>query len=139
MSAPISKAAAAALVAFLSMLGAALAGTSTMEMMGLCKPLVDAVPLPNGKVEVITTFESGICWGAFITLQGLSADRLHQNGINERLNQNESVLGACPPAESTLIQMVRIFDAYARQHPEVQHQRFELTALASLRAVYPCK
>jgi hypothetical protein len=137
MSARFSRAAAAFVM--LSVPSGARADISTMEMMEWCKPVVNATPLPDGKARVESTFESGICWGAFIALQSLSADHLYKNGINERLNQNESMLGVCPPTDSTMIQMVRIFDAYARQHPEIQHERFEFTALAALRQVYPCQ
>ena len=71
-----------------------------------------------------------------LALESLSFDYVNQGDF-------KSILGICPPmtgsSTQTVVQMVRIFDNYARQHPEIQHQKFELTALAALKPVYPCK
>ena len=69
------------------------------------------------------TFESGTCYGAFVALHALAYNKL---------------LGVCAPNGVGVVQIVRLFDAYARQHPEIQHQSFELTALAALRLAFPC-
>ena len=114
----------------------AYADITTMQMMSLCEPVVNAVPLPDGNTRSVHTYESGLCWGAFLALESLSFDYVNQG-------DSESILGICPPmtgsSAQTIVQMVRIFDNYARQHPEIQHQKFELTALAALKPVYPCK
>ena len=113
---------AAALAVALSMPGEAHSATPTNEMMEWCKPLVDA---PNSSERVMNlTFESGTCYGAFIALHALAYNKL---------------LGVCAPSDIGVVPMVRLFDAYVQQHPETQHQRFELTALAALRLAFPCK
>ncbi len=135
-----SRAATAALVALLSMPSTGRAdGPSTMEMMGMCKPVVDATLTPDDRTKLPVTLDIGTCYGAFMALNNLS----FVIPDNERFNKNESILGICPPSDASFnhgaLQMVRIFDVYARKHPEIQHQRFELTALAALREAFPCK
>jgi hypothetical protein len=119
------KACAAALAVVLCMPSAAHADISTMQMMEWCKPVVNATPLPDGNTRSVHTYESGTCSGAFLVLHALSHKAM--------------LVGVCPPDGVGIVQMVRIFDAYARQHPEIQHQSFELTALAAFKPVYPCK
>jgi hypothetical protein len=113
---------AAALAIALSMPGAAHANLSTMEMMERCKPVANAVIYDDRAVRMATTFESGTCFGAFMSLGAIG-----------------SYFSACLPAEFNVVQMARIFDVYARQHPEIQHQEFELTAMSALRSAFPCK
>jgi hypothetical protein len=131
----ISEASAIALAAFLSLPAGARADISTMQMMEWCKPVVDATPLPDGNTRSVHTYESGLCWGAFIAMEALSGDY--------DVNTNASLIHVCHPMDGstaqTVVQMVRIFDSYARQHPETQHQKFELTALSALWSVFPCK
>lgn len=118
------RAGAAALAVVLSMPGEARSATPTNEMMEWCKPLADAQILPNSSARVMNfTFESGTCYGAFVALHALAYNKL---------------LGVCAPNGVGVVQIVRLFDAYARQHPEIQHQSFELTALAALRLAFPC-
>lgn len=138
MSARASRACAAALAVALSMPGGAHADISTMEMMEKCKPLADAVPLPNSNAWISsTTFESGTCYGAFVALHELSYDKVYFVGDASR--RDTMLSGACPPDGIGVVQMVRIFDAHARQHPEIQHQGFSRTAREALRLAFPCK
>jgi len=75
-------------------------------------------------------FPAAIAELCFLALESLSFDYVNQG-------DSESILGICPPmtgsSTQTVVKMVRIFDNYARQHPEIQHQKFELTALAALK------
>ena len=136
-SGQVSKICAAAIAAFLSGPGAAHAYISTMQMMEWCKPVVHATPLPDGNTQSVHTHESGLCWGAFLALDALSS-------LHEMNDPKTSIIGICPPkvmdstAQAT-VQMVRIFDAYARQHPEIQHDSFVVIALPALHSVFPCK
>ena len=106
-SARVSRAAAAALAVYLSMPISAHADITTMQMMSLCEPVVNAVPLPDGNTRSVHTYESGFCWGAFFALESLSFDYVNQG-------DSESILGFCPPMTGSstqiVIQMVRIFD-----------------------------
>ena len=128
---------AAALAVLLSVPGAARA-FSTMEMMEKCKALANAQILPESKAWIAdTSFESGTCYGAFVALHELSYDKVYFVGDAGR--RDTMLSGVCPPDGIGVVQMVRIFDAHARQHPENQHIGFEWTALAALRQVWPCK
>jgi hypothetical protein len=129
------RAAIIALALLLTEAPAAHAYVSTMQMMEWCKPVVDATPLPDGNVRSVHTYESGLCWGAFMSLDGLSLDY--------DVNTKASLIYVCRHASDStaqaVVQMVRVFDTYARQHPEIQHEKFEVTALAALSAAFPCK
>lgn len=56
----------------------AYADITTMQMMSLCEPVVNAVPLPDGNTRSVHTYESGLCWGAFLALESLSFDYVNQ-------------------------------------------------------------
>ena len=131
----------AALAAFLSMPISAHADTAsrqinvtTMQMISWCEPVENADLHGNSMTVRDSTHESEMCWGVFAALEALSFD------YND---QGESILGICPPATTSIsrpvVQMVRIFDSYARRHPETLHQNYELTALTALRSAFPCK
>jgi hypothetical protein len=133
----VFKICAAAIAAFLSMPGEAQAYISTMQMLEWCEPVVRATPSPDGSTMSVHTYESGLCWGAFMALEGLSGDY--------DSTTKAPFIKVCHPnpmdgsTAQSVVQMVRIFDAYARQHPEIQHQKFEATALTALWKVFPCK
>ncbi len=116
---------------------------TTAEMMSYCQPLVNAYT-DGGTARVAVPdnqrFEYGVCWGAFRSFQTLSALMLtDKTGRNERVNQKEPVLGVCAPPGSSLTQFVRIFDTFARQHPELQHEGYEYIAITALRSAFPCR
>jgi uncharacterized phosphosugar-binding protein len=50
-----------------------------------------------------------------------------------------SVLGACAPPESTLVQIIRVFVDYARKNPARLHLRAANIATAALRQAFPCR
>jgi Rap1a immunity proteins len=133
----ISKASAIALAVVLAMPGAAKADISTVQMMSWCKPLIEAQILPDGKFRIAdNSFESGVCYGAFETLYNLSTNEVFVGNPLHR----ETMLGpVCPPDGVGRIQMVRIFDAFARKRPEFQHFDFAWIAREALRQAFPCK
>jgi hypothetical protein len=117
------KACAVALVAVLAMPGDVEANGfyTTMEMMGYCKPLVDHEP---PAYDESNAFQTGVCFGMLAMLS------LETRGLTHIF---------CEPEGVTVPQMARIFDAYAHQHPEIQHELFLKTALDALKQAFPCK
>jgi hypothetical protein len=69
------------------------------------------------------------CWGYIRAFQDLSA-------IGD--DASSTIIHACPPAESTGIQLVRVFVAYAHRHTQDLHQSAGLMTLYALRAAFPC-
>jgi hypothetical protein len=135
----VFKICAAAIAAFLSMPGAGHA-ISPKQMIEWCKPVVEAVPLPDGNVQFAHTYESGFCWGTFKLLQDLG--HLAVGAADGSLNyQKASFIGPCFPDGTTqeIVRMVRVFDAYVRNHPERQQGGVLWIAQWALTPVFPCK
>jgi hypothetical protein len=71
-----------------------------------------------------------ICVGYMNALQQLS---------NALLLNGEHMLGICPPPESRLTQLIRVFTTYARAHPEELHLSAAQIAMGSLQKTFPCQ
>jgi len=99
------------------------------EMASACKSVASAEVSGEG-VKVPSTFEAGVCWGAFLSLQ----DVIVVGDVRGR-----ALLGVCAPAKSTRTQLVAVFLRYTETHPEKLHRPFVETALASLRQAFPCR
>jgi hypothetical protein len=77
-----------------------------------------------------SNFETGFCWGAFASLQQISGF-FPENG-------KQSLLGCCPPPDSTRLQYIKIFAKYVDEHPEFGEEDFAAVAIQALQAAYPC-
>ena len=111
---------------------------TTAEMMSNCQPLANALDKGNERMVIgasENTFDSGICWGAFRSFQALGALAFKDETGARR---KKPVLEFCAPPNSNLTQFVRIFDQYARQHPESQHENYHIIALRALQSAFPC-
>jgi hypothetical protein len=109
------------------------AEVSTMTMMSLCGPALEAEVQPDGATRMIHTYESGLCFGAFLSVQSMSFV-MDGNGA--------PAFHACLPTQPIahgVVQMVRVFDAYARKHPEKQNESYITKTLNSLIEAFPCK
>ena len=117
------------------LLGAAGAGAapySTGEMISECKAVLATAKATGDpdSVELENTFSTGACWGAFLSIQQF---------VTLKAEGAESpVFHACVPEETTLVQLIQVFDAYARRHPERDGEPFTVAALAALREAFPC-
>ncbi len=76
------------------------------------------------------THDTGVCWGAFGTIQGL---------IVWTDGDGTPILGVCAPANSKRTQLIAIFVLYAKNHPEKYSEGFTRVAIPALREAFPCK
>jgi hypothetical protein len=98
------------------------------EVLPSCEALIQQLrTLPNGNVFVAN--DGFPCWYYFTAMQDLS--RASDEGKSR-------ILGVCAPPEGQLTQFIRVFIAYANQHPEQTHLPAAFVALAALRAAFPC-
>ena len=104
---------------------------SALQLRALCRDVADATPDAEGMVRFHINYETGLCWGAFASLQYLAATILSPN---ERV----PILGFCAPAASTRLQFVRIFVRYVDEHPQQAQLNFTDAALLALTAAFPC-
>ncbi len=91
---------------------------------------VESVKLIGDGLQLESTYETGTCWGAFLTFQRL----ISKADANGRM-----LLGVCAPSNSTRTQLVSIFVHYAENHPEQLHKPFVDVALTSLAQAFPCR
>jgi hypothetical protein len=82
-------------------------------------------------IALDNTFSAGNCWGAFSSLQQVIVIR--------DVGAKHPILQICAPEETTLVQLIRLFDSYARRHPERMQEPFIEVALAALGSAYPCR
>lgn len=108
--------------------------TTAAQMLSNCRSISNSKVLSNRQLVFPRSlgFDDGTCWGAFATLQRLSARSLRQQ-------RTKTMTNACPPPESSLLQIVRVFVRYADLHPEAQHKRWEEVALDALWKAFPCE
>lgn len=104
-------------------------GETSLEVESYCRPLSNLALNADGTFSIPQTFESAFCWGEFAAIQGF-ATMAWANGTR--------VTGFCAPAESTRLELIRIFEHYAREHPERGHMRFEDVALSAMLQAFPC-
>ncbi|MGO9544134.1 MAG: Rap1a/Tai family immunity protein [Rhodomicrobium sp.] len=106
---------------------------SAEEMLSECQALLStakATADPDA-IELDNTFSTGNCWGAFLSIQQLATVK--------SAGAKSPAFRVCVPEDTTLIQVIQIFDAYCRQHPERQAEPFTIVAFSALREAYRCK
>lgn len=80
--------------------------------------------------EQTSSSDMGFCFGAFTTIM----DALHI--IDDR---GRFELGVCIPKTVDRARLIKMFLAYADQHPEHLDERFGFVAVAALRESFPCR
>ena len=120
---------------YLQLLSAAAGETrySTKEMLSDCESIVSAVKATGDpdQIELENTFSTEHCWGAFSSLQQVIALR--------DVGAKYPLLQICASQETTLVQLIKQFDSYARRHPEKMQEPFIKVAVAALGSAYPCR
>lgn len=97
--------------------------------LSMCGPLTNAKTTPDGKVNVVDSFETGQCAGALDAISVLASMR----------DRGKPVLGICPPSQHTLVQWAAIFTDYTIRHPKRYTEPFAIVAVAALQEAYSCR
>lgn len=110
-------------------LGCGCRAETTEEMVSSCKA-VAAAQVTNQHVSLPHDFDSGVCWGAFATIQT----------VMTLLDPTTSrhLLPGCVPAGSTRTQLIQVFLVYAQSHPEEYQKDYFVVALTSMYKAFPC-
>jgi len=101
---------------------------STAEMLSSCKSVAEAEIRDQGAIFP-QDYRSGMCWGAFNTLQSL---------IVKTNTDGRPMVGICAPAETRRTQLIAVFNDYARRNPQRHHEDFFNVAIDALRTAFPC-
>jgi Rap1a immunity proteins len=102
---------------------------TTEEMVSACRAISTA-KVVNGQVDLPQDFDSGVCWGAFATIQTVIT--LVDPGTLK------PVLHVCATTQSTRTQLIQIFLVYAQAHPERYQEDYFPVALTAISKAFPC-
>lgn len=101
---------------------------TVLEMVSACRGLQN-VNVQDGRFDFPGDNSSVVCWGAFVAIQSLSVMQWPNGAM---------LLGACPPANSTRLELIKVFLKYAAGHPEKLHEPFGNGLVTALVTAYPC-
>ena len=103
---------------------------NALSVLQSCEVLVRNVRMdPQGNVSFPP--DASPCWYYFAAMQDAGAIQF--------VEDKEPIGGYCPPADSTRLQLVRIFVNYANRNAGVLNQKAFLVVRQALRASYPCR
>jgi hypothetical protein len=92
---------------------------------------VSSAALRAGRhIYIPSTREALTCWGYMQAMQDLSvlADE-----------KGHRIMGACPPEQTTTLQLIRSFVRYARAHRSELPGNAVVAVFRALRGAYPCR
>lgn len=106
---------------------------SAEEMLTDCQALLSTAKTTTDPeaVELGNTFATGACWGAFLSIQQLVTVKI--------AGAKNPAFRVCVPEDTALVQLIQLFDAYARRHPERRREPFTIVAIAALHEAFRCK
>jgi hypothetical protein len=116
----------------LAVAGAAADPYSTGDMLSECHTLLATAKkaADPDSVELENTFSTGACWGAFLSIQQFVS--MNSPGASGPM------FHSCVPEDTTLVQLIKVFDIYARKHPERESEPFTVVALSALHEAFQC-
>jgi len=103
---------------------------SAGEMLHACEFLQRGMHVEKDKIYYPASGEASKCWG-FVIAVAQYAMIADQNG--------KTLLGACPGADMTPVEVIRIFVDYANAHPEKQELPAAAAAYNAMADAFPCK
>jgi hypothetical protein len=102
---------------------------SAAAMQSNCRPFASA----STKGEFISapqTFDTGICWGAFLAIQEFV--------VTPWTPEGPGIVPICPKTGTDRAEMIRVFIRYVDMHPQRGGEQFTHVVLNALWEAYPC-
>jgi Ssp1 endopeptidase immunity protein Rap1a len=118
------------LVATVAFAWSAAAVENADELVGYCQSLERGVKGAGRHIYIPSTREALTCWGYMQAMQDLSV-LAEENG--------HRFMGACPPEQTTTLQLIRSFVRYARAHRNELPHNAVVAVFRALREAYPCR
>ena len=118
------------LLAVAATCGKAGAIDSPRDLVEACQSLEKGTTGKGTHVKIPSTPQALQCWGYMQALQDLSV-LADESGTR--------LLGSCPPADTTSLQLIRSFLAYARAHPGALTGNTAVVVIDALREAFPCR
>ena len=94
-----------------------------------CQSLERGAKGARRHVYILRTREALTCWGYMRAMQDLLV-LADENG--------HRIMGACPPEQTTTLQLIRSFVRYARAHPSELLGNAVVAVFRALGEAYPC-
>jgi hypothetical protein len=110
--------------------GAQLQSKTRTSWQGYCQSLKRGARGAGRQIYIPNTREALTCWGYMQAMQDLSV-LVDENG--------HRIMGACPPEQTTTLQLIRLFIRYARTHRTELPGNALVAVFRALRAAYPCR
>jgi hypothetical protein len=100
------------------------------ELASACQNLEKGTRGSGSNIQIPNTQAALLCWGYMHAMQDLSvlADE-----------EGHRFMGACPPADTTLLQLIQAFNTYAKSHSGDLKGNATLAVMKALQLAYPCK
>jgi Rap1a immunity proteins len=118
------------LVATVAFAWSAAAVENANELAGYCQSLERGAESAGRHIYIPHTREALTCWGYMQAMQDLSvlADE-----------EGHQIMGACPPEQTTTLQLIQSFVRYARAHRGELQGNAVVAVFRALREAYPCR
>jgi hypothetical protein len=120
----------AALVALPTYSDRARAIDSARELVNSCQELEKGREGAGKDILIPNSREALLCWGYLQAMQDLSI-LVDQHG--------RRIIGSCPPEQTTSLQLVHLFMAYARSHAGELEGNAAAAVIKALQDSFPCR
>jgi Rap1a immunity proteins len=103
---------------------------SARELVVACQELERGREGAGKDILIPSSQEALVCWGYLQAMQDLSV-LVDPRGLR--------IIGSCPPEETTTLQLVHSFLAYARSHPNEFDGNAAAAVINALQDSFPCR
>jgi hypothetical protein len=100
------------------------------ELADYCQSVERGAKGAGRHIYIPSTREALTCWAYMRAMQDLSV-LADENG--------DRIMGACPPEQTTTLQLIRSFARYARAHRSELPGNAVVAVFRALREAYPCR
>jgi len=101
----------------------------TGELARSCQKLESSTKGRGDSIQIPGTRDALLCWGYMRAIQDIA---MLVDPEGRRL------IGACPPEDSRLTDLIHAFVEYARSHRRAGDENTALAVIGALRQAYPC-
>jgi hypothetical protein len=102
---------------------------SPRQLAAACETVIRGKSGAGDDIKIPNTRDALLCWGYMQAMQDLSV-LAFEDGTR--------LLGACPPENTTLLQLIRSYVKYARGHPNDLEGSTAVAVINAFHEAYPC-
>jgi hypothetical protein len=99
------------------------------QLAAACETVLRGKTGAGGEIKIPNTRDALLCWGYMQAMQDLAV-LAFEDGTR--------LLGACPPEDTTLLQLIQSYVKYARAHPKDLHGSTAVAVMNAFHEAYPC-